>query len=152
MSATRHGEGLQSLHPDAGEAWFLELPPDRQAELTREWQMRSAVWEQLSQAGRRRLAIEMAQTACAFAVADLICPLRSFVTFILFALCGALNGFIGNRADLGQVRTSALGLASFFVLQLVTRNGLSVMQMLVCFPLGCVCAYLGWRRSDRAFD
>jgi hypothetical protein len=26
------------------------------------------------------------------------------------------------------------------------------MQMLVCFPLGCVCAYLGWRRSDRAFD
>jgi hypothetical protein len=152
MSGIPHSHEGESGFPSAQEPWFRALPLDRRDELVREWRARNRRAVELSQTAQRRVWIEMAQTAAVFAVADLICPRRSVFTVLVLVVCGALCGLIGNRAEMGQVRSGAIGLAVFFVTELVMRNGLSAMHLFVCFPLGCACAYLGWRRTERVFD
>lgn len=142
----------EPVFPGTHETWFRQLPPQRQEEFVNAWRARSVHRVELAERMRRRLWIEVAQAAALFAAADVLCPQRSFVTFLALAVCGALGGLAGNRADLAQVTMAALGTAVFFTAELVTRNGLSVMQLFVCFPVGCACAYLGHRRSERSFE
>jgi hypothetical protein len=142
----------EPVFPALHEPWFRDLPEQRRAELESEWRAQQQRVVELVERMRRRTVVETVKMAAVFVVGDLACPWGSFVTVLVLAACGALWGWISHRADLGQVRTGAIGLAIFFLAQLVTRDGLAALHMLACFPVGCACAYLGWRRSEREFD
>lgn len=139
-------------HPQAGEAWYEALPAEKQAAFDAEWRAslaRDAVLGRLDVHRGRR---EILQVVALFAVADLVCPGRSLVSFAAALVVGAATGALLHKLDAGRFRTSALGIAAFLALQVLTRGGLSGLHMFVLFPAICCLAYWGYLREERGME
>jgi hypothetical protein len=131
------------------ETWFLALPVDERTEYLREHRARHERFALLIEREKKRGLVDAAHFAALFALADLLTRNSSAISLLLVPLVGGVIGFVSSRLAWNEVLTGALTLAAFFVLELVTRNGLSGTQMFVCVPVGFTAVWLTWRRDDR---
>lgn len=136
--------------PNALEPWFQGLPSERRAEMTQQYRDRVAHGAELSGAERRRRTRETLANALCFLVADFASANGGWWKLVLATLIGAVLGWLLNRWDAKRLLSGGLCLGVFYVFENLS-SGLLGMHLLVAFPLGAACAYLGYRREERGF-
>lgn len=145
----RRAEPVPPEHPRAGEAWFRNLPQALREQFVGEWRSGLARDVELVALERRRALRESIEMAALFALGDVVCPGGGLASGLIAAALGALLGLVCNRLDAERLLSATIGSVAFLALQWSTRDGLSPMHMLVSFPFGCACAYLGYKREER---
>jgi hypothetical protein len=133
-------------HPHAGEEWFERLPPARQVELAREHAERLQRPGELAALQRRRMRIEALQMGGVFALFGWICG--GFLSALVCAAVGSALGWLCSRLDLTRLPTAALGMPAFFGAQFLLHGSVWTTLFAV-FPLGAMCALIGWTREER---
>jgi len=134
-------------HPESDAAWFRALPPARQEEFHRACRERAERDLELERTARRRELRSAAEVAIVFALMDQCCPGRDALTLVLAATLGAAVGFTLERRNAGHVLSGSGALVAFFLLQTLTRGGLSAVHLFWFFPVGALCAILALRRE-----
>lgn len=128
--------------------WFKRLPEKTRAEIVRHWRADDARNVELDLRARRRMLLSSVKMSALFAITDCVCPDASIASFTIAFTIGALLGVAGQLLNADRLVTGSAGLASFIALQWLTRSGLSAQQMLIFFPFGAMCAYLGYLREE----
>ena len=134
--------------PREEQDWFKRLPARVREEIVRDWRANEARYVELERHARRRVLHAIARMSALFAIADVACPETSLASFVTSLATGAVLGLAGERLDADRLVTGSVGLASFIALQWITRSGLSALHMLIFFPFGAMCAYLGYLREE----
>jgi hypothetical protein len=142
----RNGEARDPLE---SEPWFRELPAERRAEFSAMRRAQQERGAELESAERRRALAETGKMAVVLALGDLLAPGRDAESLVLALGLGGGLGFTLARLDAGRLSSGAVGLATFIALEWASRGGMSALHMLLFFPMGCACAYLGWLREER---
>lgn len=145
---SRAKEETPVLHPRAGEDWFRKLAPEKQEELNAACRREAAHHEELLREERRRLGGSGLQVAALYLAIDVACPGRALSNACLAVIAGGLVGVLLERLCAGRVLSGSIGVAVFFLLQLLTRQGLSALHMFWFFPVAASAAILGLRREN----
>jgi len=135
-----------SPHPHAGEEWFEKLPPERQAEMARQHEASLVRPGELARLEQRRMRIEALQMGGVFALFGWICG--GFLSALVCAVLGSALGWLCSRLDLTRLPTAVLGMPVFFGAQ-VLLHGTAWTTLFAVFPLGALCALIGYSREDR---
>jgi hypothetical protein len=124
------------------------LPDAERAKYVREHRAKHARMHELVGQEQKREWISALQMGLVLAGADIVSAHGSSVTIVLALVVGAALGWASMRLSANEVVTGATTLGVFFVLELITRRGVSATQLFVCFPVGFIAAWLTWRRQD----
>jgi len=135
-------------HPHAGEEWFEKLPLAQQVELAREHAERMQRPGELAALQRRRMRNEALQMGGVFALFSILCNGFELDALVVSAGAGTVLGWICSRLDLARLSTAALGMAAFFGSQ-CWLHGSAWSVLFGTFPLGGLCALIGWTREER---
>jgi hypothetical protein len=132
--------------------WFEALPAERRAEFERSHREGLRRDDLLARQSRRRVARDVLQTTLLFLVADQVAPHASAGSVLAALVSGVALGLVCLALNADRVLTGALGCAAFFLLQWLSRGGLTGLHLFLFMPVGAVCVYLGWRREEREYD
>lgn len=136
------------LHPEAHTEWFRALPHERRARMNREWRTELARGRGLVLDERRALWRAGLAPALAFAIFDAICPGADLGTLVLTALLGYALGLALHALRAGSILWGTAGQVVFFLLQWVTRGGLSGAHLFWFLPVAVTFLALGQRREE----
>lgn len=135
-------------HPEAGQDWFRRLSPDKQEELHDACRRDVARDRELVLEVRRKLRVSCFQVAVLYVAIDVLCPGRAWGNAGLAALVGGLVGALLERLHAGRMLSGGIGVAVFFLFQLLTRGGLTIEHMFWFFPVAAIAAFQGLRREN----
>ena len=142
----------EASFPHEGVPWFEALPAERRRAMRRAHVDELRRDDQLARNHRRRRFRDVLQMTALFLVADqLFAPHASLGSGLASVAVGALLGLLGSLVHADRILTGFVGGAAFFLVQLVSRGGLTGMHMFLFFPVGALCMYLGYRREERAY-
>jgi len=137
--------------PRAGEEWFRKLPEERRAEMTRTFRAGLHRGLDLERDERRRHIREALQMSGIFALFGLLCAGLAIGPALVAGGVGGVLGLICSRLDSGRLMTGALGMLAFFGTQYVLHGSVWTV-LFASFPLGALCALLGYQREERGLD
>ena len=140
-------------HPSAREVWFHALPRERQREFTRRYRDDLKHTASLVRKEQGRWKREVQQTSLVFGLYDLLLLSHATAATVAAAfVVGLLLGALFVWTDAKRLLAGTLGLATLIVFVFVSRGGLAAQHLMVMFPMGGICAWLGFRRETRFFD
>ena len=122
------------------------MPGEHRDRLNREWREGLARDVSLVRRAREDVAREAVEHAGVFLIFDLFCPGNNAWTLVAAIVVGALAGACCRKLQAAQPLSATIGGGSFFVLQWITRGGISAFHLFWFLPVIAACAYLGWRR------
>ena len=133
-------------HPHADEEWYRRQPLERQVEMAREHAERLQRPLELAAQHKRRMRIEALQMGAVFAPFGWICCDSGAA--VVTAALGLALGWVCSRLDLERLSTAALGMSAFFG-ALLLLHGSAWTTLFATFPVGALCALIGWVREER---
>ena len=139
--------------PHAGKPWFEALPAERREEIERSF--RAELWKDcdLVENQRRHVYVDVGLASALFLVFDqLFAPHATAASGCLALVVGALVGLLCAAIHANRLLSGVIGLAAFFLVQVLSRGGLSALHMFVFYPFGALCMLLGYKREERSYD
>jgi hypothetical protein len=135
------------LHPEAEEAWFQTLPPERQTELHAHWQEKGDWHGAYRKRRRKQLGYAALETGGLFVLFDQLSFGAGWGSTLLCFVTGGLLGALLLRLQAKQLLSGVLAMVLFFAVQFFD-GGRSVFQaFFFTFALGAISAVASWKRE-----
>ena len=139
--------------PHTGKPWFEALPVERREEMERSFREDLRRYCDLVQRQRRHAYVDIGLASALFLVFDqFFAPHATGASGVFAVAVGAAVGFLCVLIHANRLLSGAVGLAAFFLVQVLSRGGLTGLHMIIFYPFAALCMLLGYKREERSYD